>query len=53
MSNFDFERISNREVHDFDFYNTRLATVDYQAIIDAGEDWKDPNFPPDSTSIVD
>ena len=45
--------MSNRQVQDFDFYSTRLAPIDYQAVIDAGEDWKDPHFPPDSSSIVD
>ena len=29
----------------------RLETIDYEAIIEAGEPWTDPNFPPDPTSL--
>ena len=53
MAGFDFSKKSHRTVQDFDFYSTRLAPIDYQAIIDAGEDWKDPHFPADDSSIVD
>lgn len=49
----DLDKPSQRPVQDFDFYASRLKPIDYQAIIDAGEDWKDPNFPPESSSIVD
>ena len=45
--------MSTRQVKDFDFYSTRLAPIDYEAIIEAGEDWKDPNYPPEASSIVD
>jgi hypothetical protein len=29
----------------------RLAKIDYQAIIDKGEPWKDPHFPPNAKSM--
>ena len=47
------DKDAERPIKEFDFYSTRLQPIDYQAVIDAGEDWKDPNFPPESHSIVD
>ena len=44
---------STRPVKDFDFYASRMKEVDWQPILDAGEDWKDPHFPPDTSSIVE
>ena len=53
MTNVDFTKPSNRPVKDFAFFKDRMQPIDYQAIIDNREDWKDPFFPPTYESMVD
>ena len=53
LGSFNYNKEADRPVKEFDFYSTRLQEIDYQAVIDAGEDWIDPNFPPETSSIVD
>jgi len=43
----------SRKVNEFPFYSTRLQTVDYNSIIAKGENWTDPQFPPDKSSLLD
>ena len=33
------------------YEKNRLRTVDYEAIIEDGEPWSDPDFPPDASSL--
>ena len=42
-----------RPVNDFPYLATRLKDIDYKSIIEKGEPWTDPNFKPESASILD
>ena len=42
-----------RQVKEFPFYSTRLQEIDWQSVIAAGVDWKDPHFRTHVSSIVD
>ena len=33
------------------YENDRLRVIDYEAIIEEGEPWTDPDFPPDASSL--
>ena len=53
LTGFDLDREATRQIREFPFYKTRLAPIDYEAIIRQGDDWKDPNFKPVTSSLID
>ena len=46
-------RECERPVKEFPFYSTRLAPIDWQAVIAEGQQWIDPNFKTQVSSLVD
>ena len=53
LTSFDLDTQESRPVKEFPFYSQRLKAVDYQAIIAKGDNWTDPTFPPEKSSILD
>ena len=44
---------ATRRIIEYPFYADRLRPIDWQAIVEAGEDWVDETFPPQASSILD
>ena len=53
LGDYNTDSESVRPVKEFPFYSTRLKPIDYEHIIADGNDFIDPYFPPNSTSILD
>ena len=52
-SAFDWEKPCQRTVNDFSIYSDRLREIDWRAAIATNEDWKDPYWAHDRSSLLD
>ena len=53
LDGIDIDSESTRSVTEFPFYDTRLKQIDYQAIIEKGENWTDDTFPANTRALLD
>ena len=49
----NWEKPCSRTVQDFAMYSERLREIDWRAAIATNEDWKDPNWSNDVSSLLD
>lgn len=47
------DRECDRPIKEYPFYRTRLQPIDWQSIVAAGEDWKDPHFKTQVSALID
>ena len=53
LTGFDMSKPVNRQVKDFPFYATRLQEINWQDILASNQEWTDPHFKPQTSSIID